>query len=115
MMKMNGQDASLYDDGLVRLDRDGLTIRRYYFPVAVSKHIPYARIKEVQERQMGALTGKGRIWGTGDFRHWAPLDPQRPNKDKALILDVGKWIKPVFSPDDPDLVLSILRQKTGLS
>jgi len=37
----------LYDDGGVVLDDDGLTIRRYYFPWAGPKHIPYSAIRHV--------------------------------------------------------------------
>jgi hypothetical protein len=43
----------LYDDSLVKLDLDGLTIRRYYFPLGTSKRIPYAQIKGVQEGAWG--------------------------------------------------------------
>jgi len=108
------QAQALYDDGLVNLDRDGITIRRYYFPLATPKRIPYSRIKGIQEWRMGGLTGKWRIWGSGDLRHWSPLDTRRPRKDRALILDLGRWVKPTFSPNDPDRVLQILRQRTGL-
>jgi hypothetical protein len=101
----------LYDDGLIELDSDGLTIRRYYFPFGTSKRIPYAQIKDVQERHMGLLTGKGRLWGSGDLRHWASLDLRRPQKEKALILDLGTWIKPVITPDDPDRVLALLQER----
>ena len=103
----------LYDDGLVQLDSDGLTIRRYYFPLGTSKRIPYARIKGVQERHMGALTGKGRLWGSGDLRHWFPLDLRRPQKEKALVLDVGKSVSPVITPEDPDRVLALLQEHTS--
>jgi len=104
---MNGV---FYDDGLVALDHDGITIRRYYFPFGTSKRIPYARIRNVREWRMGPFTGKGRLWGSGDLRHWAPLDLKRPSKDKALIFDVGAWVRPVITPADPDRVLSILRE-----
>jgi hypothetical protein len=101
---------TLYDDGLVALDADGLTIRRYYFPIGTSKRIPYTRLKSVQERHMELLTGKGRLWGSGDFRHWLPLDLRRPQKEKALVLDLGKWVRPVITPDDPDRVLTLLQE-----
>jgi hypothetical protein len=100
-----------YDDGLVQLDADGLTIRRYYFPLGTSKHILYSQIKGVQQRNMGTWTGKGRLWGSGDFRHWAPLDLRRPWKEKALILDLGTRVKPVISPDDPDRVLALIQEQ----
>ena len=101
----------LYDDGLIELDSEGLTIRRYYFPFGTSKRIPYAQIKDVQEQHMGLLTWKGRIWGSGDLQHWASLDLRRPQKEKALILDLGTWIKPVITPDDPDRVLALLQER----
>jgi hypothetical protein len=103
----------LYDDGLVKLDLDGLTIRRYYFPLGTSKRIPYTRIKGVQERQMGTLSGTGRLWGSSDLRHWFPLDLRRLQKEKALILDVGKWVRPVITPEDPDRVLALLQERTA--
>jgi hypothetical protein len=101
---------ALYDDGLVSLDADGLTIRRYYFPLGTSKRIPYSRIKGVQEQRMEFLTGKGRLWGTGDLRYWLPLDLHRLQKEKALILDLGKGIKPMITPNDPDRVFALLQE-----
>ncbi|MBV9231248.1 MAG: hypothetical protein JOZ18_18195 [Chloroflexi bacterium] len=102
-----------YDDGLVQLASDGLTIRRYYFPLGTSKHIPYAQIKGVQQWHMGLWTGKGRLWGSGDLQHWFPLDLHRPRKETALILDIGTWVKPVITPDDPDRVLGLLQEQTA--
>ena len=34
-----------YDDGGLVLDKDGLTIRRYYFPSAAAKRIPYTEMR----------------------------------------------------------------------
>jgi hypothetical protein len=51
----------LYDDGLVELDQEGITLRRYYFPLAMSKRISYTDIVEYKQRAMGAWTGKGRL------------------------------------------------------
>lgn len=100
----------LYDDGLVELDAQGITLRRYYFPVGVSKRIAYTDIRDVQQRPMGAWTGKARLWGSGDLRHWAPLDLHRPEKDTAIIIDLGRFVRPVFSPDDPERVMSLLHE-----
>src|SRR5262249_1744221 len=103
----------LYDDGLVKLDLDGLTIRRYYFPLGTSKRIPYARIKGVQERHMGALTAHAPLWGSSDLRHWFPLDLRRSQKEEALILEVGTWVSPVITPEDPERVLALLQEQTA--
>lgn len=103
--------GALYDDGRVMLDGVGITLRRYYFPIGTSKHIPYGSIRRTAVRPMGWLTGKGRAWGTAHPRCWLPLDITRPRKDKLVVLDVGKVVQPAFSPDDPDRVLEILKQR----
>lgn len=106
-------DDVIYDDGRVALDHQGVTLRRYYFPIGTSKHIPYRRIRRVEARPMGWLTGKGRGWGSAHPGYWLPLDIRRPRKDKLVVLDVGGRVKPAFTPDDPDRVLAILRKRTG--
>jgi hypothetical protein len=102
-----------YDDGSVLLDEDGVTLRRYYFPVGASKRIPYRQIRRVWAQPMGWLTGRGRGWGSAHPRYWLPLDLRRPRKSTLLVLDVGGVVKPAFSPDDPQRVLDLLRQRTA--
>lgn len=101
-----------YDDGRVMLDRDGITLRHYYFPLGTSKRIPYDRIHGVHARPMGWLTGKGRGWGTAHPGYWLPLDRSRPRKDTLVVLDLGGYVKPAFTPDDPHRVLEILGAHT---
>jgi hypothetical protein len=108
-------DSALYDDGRVVLDAEGVTLRRYYFPTGKSKRIPYGRLRGVEARPMGWLTGKGRGWGSAHPRYWLPLDTSRPRKDTLVVLDVGKYVRPAFSPDDPDRVLELLRTRTPAS
>ena len=104
--------AVLYEDEHVVCDDDAITIHDYYFPMG-DKRIPYRDIRKVDEHAMGALTGKWRIWGSGDLRHWFHLDWRRPAKDKALVLSSAGWVRPVITPDDPARVLAILRDKTA--
>jgi len=86
-------------------------MRRYYFPIAAGKRISYSRIWAAWERRLSALSGKGRIRGSGDLPHCAPLDPNGPRKDRATVLALGGWIKPVIRLDDPDRVPAILRER----
>jgi hypothetical protein len=91
-----------YRDAWITAAADGLTIRWYYFPFG-TKHIRYADIQSITRVNMdGVLSGRGRIWGTGNFKYWASLDPQRPKKSVAYILDVGRAVKPYITPQDPD-------------
>jgi hypothetical protein len=102
-----------YDDGRAVLDRNGVTLRRYYFPTGQSKHIPYRQIHAAEVRPMGWLTGKGRGWGSAHPRYWLPLDISRPRKDRLVVLDLGGFVHPAFSPDEPDRVIDILSQHVG--
>jgi len=104
----------LYDDGGLLLDEDGLTIRRYYFPRAGPKRIPYTTIRHVVARPMGWLTGKGRGWGTADLGYWLPLDLRRWRKPMLLVFDVGARVKPCVSPDDPQRVIELLRERVPI-
>ena len=97
-----------YDDGRVACTDDALVIRWYYFPFG-DKRIPYARIRQVRQAELTGMSGRYRIWGSGDFIHWANWDPDRPKKSVALIISVtGRGMRPVITPDDPDAVAAEL-------
>jgi hypothetical protein len=104
----------LYDDGGLVLDEDGLTIRRYYFPWAGPKRIPYTSIRTVVARPMGWLTGKGRGWGTAGLGYWLPLDLRRWRKSMLLVFDVGGRVKPCVSPADHQRVIELLRGRVPI-
>jgi hypothetical protein len=91
-----------YDDGGVACTDDSLVIRHYYFPFG-DKRIPYTKIEQVRRLPLSGLTGRYRIWGSGDFTHWFNLDAGRPGKTvKFVIQTSGGGIRPVITPDDPD-------------
>ncbi len=106
---------ALYDDGGLRLDQDGVTIRRYYFPWAGPKRIAYSAIRQVEARPMGWLTGRGRGWGTANPSYWFPLDLRRAVKRTLLIFDLGRRVKPCVTPNDPAQVIQLLRSRVPVS
>lgn len=99
-----------YRDKYLTFDEDGLTIRKYFFPVG-ERRITYDEIRSFHERELGAWTGRWRIWGTGDFKHWFHLDTNRPFKHRAIVIDAGGRMKSVLTPDDPDSALKVLRER----
>ena len=107
---MDTRDAT-YDDGAIRCDDDGITVR-WYYPWG-SRQIPYSSIRGVRPFQLSPLRGKWRIWGSGDLRHWFNLDLGRPRKGMGIELDCGVWVLPCITPDDPERVLSILDGRVG--
>jgi hypothetical protein len=103
-----------YRDRWIICTDSEVVIRAYYFPWG-TKHVPYASIREVRRIDMGVLTGRSRIWGTANPRYWASLDPARRTKRAALVLDLGRLVKPFITPDDVDAVDSIIERHTGRS
>ena len=92
--------AVTYDDGLIQLDRQALTLRRYHFPSGTSKIIPLQAIRGYRAESMGLGFARFRIWGPSDDpRRWLPLDVWRPIKSTLVVLDVpGTRPSPAFTP-----------------
>jgi hypothetical protein len=101
--------SALYCDRWIECTADAVLIRGYYFPWG-TKRVPYQFIREVRRVPMGPATGRGRVWGSTTLRYWASLDPGRPRKQTALILDSGQHIKPFITPDDPDAVAAVISE-----
>lgn len=97
-----------YRDKWITCDDVGIHVRGYYFPWG-TKTIPYASVQAVRRAPVGTLTGRGRVWGTTNPRYWANLDPARPRKTTALVLDTGHAVRPFLTPDEPDAVLAAIR------
>ncbi len=99
------------DKGVVCGD-DTLEIRHYY--LWGSKTVRYGAIVGVQRVTLGVLKGKARIWGSANMAYWANLDTKRASKAEGLVLDLGKPVKPFISPDDPETVETIIRERANL-
>jgi hypothetical protein len=91
---------------------DVLEIRQYY--VWGSKRVPYRSIKGLQRVALAAVKGRGRVWGTANPGYCANLDTKRPSKKDGLVIDVGKRIKPLITPDDLSRVETLLRERAAL-
>jgi hypothetical protein len=100
--------VALYQDRWITCTDRDLIIRGYYFPTGTPKRIAYNDIHSVSSVPMGTFSGKGRLWGTAAPRYWAHLDLRRPRKQTALVLDVGRRVRPFITPDDPERVLEII-------
>ncbi len=107
-----GSDGG-YADRWISCTPTGIDVRGYYFPWG-TKHIPYAAVRDLQRVDLTAARGRARIWGTANPGYWAGLDPKRPRKSTALIFDLGARVKPFLTPDDPDTVEAIVRERSGL-
>lgn len=99
----------LYDDGKVAGDGDGIPIR-WYYPWG-SKRILFRHIPSAKAFELRPILGKGRLWGSGDFKHWYNLDVSRRNKDTGIELDLGRFARPCITPDDVEAVMRIVAER----
>ena len=90
-----------YDDPLLTIADGVLTICRYFLPIGGSKRIGLGTIRSADERRLGRLSGRWRLWGTSSPSYWLNQDFGRHRKDIALVLDVGKRVKPLSRPTTP--------------
>ena len=51
---------------------------------------------------MAGGTTSLRAWGTANPRYWANVDPGRSAKRVGFVLDPGKAVCPIVTPEDPD-------------
>ncbi|MBV8301787.1 MAG: hypothetical protein JOY68_07675 [Candidatus Dormibacteraeota bacterium] len=98
---MNDSADPTYVDDEVSCGRTEVVIR-WYYPWG-SKRIPYQAIRGVSELPLTGINKvrRWRLWGSGDFLHWWNLDLRRTGKTLALVIDVGRRVRPTITPDDP--------------
>ena len=100
-----------YDDGLIQLDREAITLRRYHFPSGTSKVIPLRSVRGYRAEPLGVFMHRFRIWGSSDLRRWLPLDVWRPLRSTLVTLDVvGTRPAPAFTPEHPREFLAMLEE-----
>ena len=101
--------ADSYDDGLVQLDHQAITLRRYHFPSGTSKIILLGKVRGYRAEPLGLVLHRFRIWGSSDLRRWLPLDISRPFRSTLITLDVpGTRPSPAFTPADAEEFTALL-------
>ncbi|HEX4472678.1 MAG TPA: hypothetical protein VH085_11960 [Nocardioides sp.] len=103
-----------YRDRWIECTDDDIRVRFYYFPWG-TKRIPYSGIRSVRRVAVSPLRGRGRFWGTANPGYWAHLDPGRPRKSSALVLDLGRRVKPFLTPEDPAAVAEEILSRSSVT
>jgi hypothetical protein len=103
-----------YADQTVRCTLTGVEILHYYFPAATTRYVTYDQIRALRRVDIGALTGRARIWGTANLKYWANLDTKRIKKTSGLVIDTGGRVQAFITPDDCNTVERIIRERSRL-
>lgn len=101
----------VYHDGRITLDDEGVTLHGYYIPFG-RKRISYRAIRGVYQWPVTGARAY-RIHGPGWGRVWYPRDPRRAERSVGILLDIGTWLRPLLTPDDPYKVLALLEHRVG--
>jgi hypothetical protein len=101
-----------YKDKLVEITDQEVVFHRYYFPFGTAKRVPLSQIETVQARRPSVASGSWRIWGTGDFATWFPLDFGRPNRDTIFVASLrGASQRIGFTVEDSQKVAEVLKER----
>ncbi len=103
---------TLYKDSLVEVTDQEIVFHRYYFPFGNDKHVPLSQIESIQARPPSLISGSWRIWGTGDFQTWFPLDGKRPRRDRIFVASLRNTSQRIgFTVEDSQKVAGILEER----
>ena len=104
--------STLYKDGLIEVTDQEVVFHRYYFPFAGDKRVPLSQIESVQVRPPSVWGGSWRIWGSGDFRTWFPLDGARSSRDAIFLAFLrGCFIRIGFTVEDSKKVTEVFKER----
>jgi len=102
---------TLYQDDLIEITDQEVVFHRYYFPFGGNKHVPLSQIKDIRVRPSSALGGSWRIWGSGDFQTWFPLDGARPSRDRIFVAALRDSYWHIgFTVEDSQKVIGVLKE-----
>lgn len=101
----------LYSDGLIDITDDAVVLKRYYFPFG-SRRVPFSDIQRIDKEEPTLLNGKWRLWGTGTFTTWFPLDWRRPFRDRMFFITLSNTkLRIGFTVENSERVSEIFRQR----
>eukprot|EP01090_Pellita_catalonica_P006467 TRINITY_DN16695_c0_g1_i1.p1 TRINITY_DN16695_c0_g1~~TRINITY_DN16695_c0_g1_i1.p1 ORF type:complete len:116 (+),score=13.07 TRINITY_DN16695_c0_g1_i1:48-395(+) len=99
----------LYEDNGIKITTDWVEVKKYYFPIATSKRVPFKNVVDVycaEERgDLDFLCHK--TWGMATTNVWWALE----GKGERVIIETGSYIRKGFSTKDPSRVVSLINQQ----
>jgi hypothetical protein len=104
--------GTIYEDKLVEITDRDITFRHYFFPFGGEKRVSFDKIEHVEVSERTFLDGSWRIWGSGDFRTWFPLDKVRPTRDRIFVMFLRGRVRRIgFTVEHSEQVIAILKRR----
>ena len=106
-----GDPTVLYSDKLVTITGTAITFANYSL-LMKPRRVEFADIDHIEVLEPSLTTGKYRMWGSGNFTMWFPMDAGRSSRDKiyhAILNTRGMNIG--FTVENSAVVTAILRSK----
>ena len=101
----------VYSDRLVTLTENALILKRYYFPFG-ARQVRLDEIGKVRVMRPTLMNGKWRLWGTGNFKTWFPLDLHRPERERVFIMEFKRqWKQIGFTVEHWEKFRDLLRAR----
>ncbi|MGD0780983.1 MAG: hypothetical protein ABR954_09465 [Dehalococcoidales bacterium] len=101
---------TIYSDGLITITQDNVVFHNYYFP-GVSKVVPISNIEQIVGNKPSVFNGKWRLWGSGRYDIWFPMDMKRPSRDRIFHAKLKNTDYQIgFTVKDSARVENIFRQ-----
>ncbi len=69
---------------MITIFQDRIIFRNYYF-IGINKKVPVSDIEKIVGHEPTISNGKWRLWGSGGFNHWFPLDIFRPMRERIFF------------------------------
>ena len=111
MKNTEDENDSNYHDDLIDVNKQSLTIKKYYFPTLSQKIIKLNKIKSISMLELNRANGKYTFFGFSWTFHYYHLDRKRPCKNHAIIIEEeDNRIKIGITPDNPEKCFSVLNK-----
>jgi hypothetical protein len=103
--------STAYKDDLIEITDREIIFRHYFFPFGSDKRVSFSDIERIEVRPRSFLGGSWRIWGTGDFRTWFPLDKARPSRDRIFLIYLQRRFRRIgFTVEHSEEVITIFKE-----
>jgi hypothetical protein len=104
--------STIYKDNLVEVTDQEIIFHRYYFLFGGDKRVPFSQIENVQVKPPSFFGGSWRLWGSGNFKTWFPLDNGRPVRDQIFFANLRSSSRRIgFTVEDSPKVMDILKER----